>query len=103
MLFQTPETNTINTCTITKTTSMDAAMKWIVRADWRPPKIVRNSGDAASRRGDIARPGRSVQAWRHRQASKHQYGQEDEHQDQIRRLLEDNVPGCFLHGRDALS
>jgi hypothetical protein len=39
MLFQVPDNTTIATCTMTKMTNADAVMKWMVRADWRPPKI----------------------------------------------------------------
>ena len=31
-------------------------MKWIVRADWRPPNRLSSQGKAASIAGDIVRP-----------------------------------------------
>ncbi len=55
-LFQSPETITSNTWISTNATSSHATMKWIVRADCRPPKKSTQPGNTVSIHGDIAMP-----------------------------------------------
>src|SRR5262249_19590163 len=58
--LNTPESSTSTTWMKMKSTIRVAAIKWIVRADCRPPKISRSQGAAESTPGDIVRPVKSM-------------------------------------------
>jgi len=55
-LFQVPDSTTMTMCTTKKSTMRLATMKWIERADWRPPKSSTSQGKIASRLGDMVMP-----------------------------------------------
>src|SRR5206468_2834613 len=56
MLFQVPDATTITRWTMTKATIRLAQIKWIERADWRPPNRLSSQGAAASKPGDMVSP-----------------------------------------------
>ena len=55
-LFQVPDSITIAICTRKNPKKEKAQMKWMARADCRPPNIQGRMGKAASMVGDMARP-----------------------------------------------
>jgi hypothetical protein len=54
--FQSPETITSKMWTSANATRSHAATKWMVLADWRPPKKSTQPGMIESSHGDIAKP-----------------------------------------------